>query len=95
MNRINNKVEKCFFCTEPVCYLPFPFSHPKVAELNDKHVRGIHVQADRGRDNYAKDFPFKLVYKIYPGKDEIVIYQLWQKGVIKGLINWTKFVGLH
>lgn len=57
--------------------LPFPFIHPMVQELADETIRGIHVQANRKRSNYANDFPFKLIYKVYREKREIVIYQLW------------------
>lgn len=55
----------------------FPYSSQEVEELNNKDIRAISVRAEVSRKNFAKNFPFKLIYKVYPSENRVVLYQLW------------------
>ena len=63
--------------------IPFPFSNPMIEEFGDPTIRGVQVQAHTRSKNYAKDFPFKLIYKIYGNRKRVVIYQLWPESSLQ------------
>ncbi|MEM9723714.1 MAG: hypothetical protein AAGA10_30930 [Bacteroidota bacterium] len=43
----------------------------------DEGVRGFQVKIRSSRKQYAKRFPFELIFKVFEAKKEVVVFQLW------------------
>ncbi|MEL6651920.1 MAG: hypothetical protein AAFQ87_14050 [Bacteroidota bacterium] len=57
----------------------FPLAQPTIDNLDDPSIRAASINARKSRRNYAHDFPFNLIYKVYQEEGKVVVYQLWSQ----------------
>jgi len=43
----------------------------------DEDVRGFQVKIRSSKQQYAKKFPFELIFKVFEARKEVVVFQLW------------------